>query len=65
MHKTFTQQKLLELSEYGSTDWFVLQVGWVKKRFCHHRTGHSNQRLKHDAILEWHYTYNGSLFFLN
>jgi len=65
MHKTLTQQKLSAPSECLSTDRVVLQVGWVKNRFRHHRTGRNNQRLKHDAILEWHYTYSLSLIFLN
>jgi len=36
-----------------------------EKRFRHHRTGCNNQRLKLDAILEWHYTYSQSTIFLN
>jgi len=44
-HRTFTQQTF-------NTIWiFVLQVGLVKLRFRHHRTGHNNQRLNHDATI--------------
>ena len=56
LHWILTQQKLSTPSEYRSTDWVVAQVGWVKNRFRHHRTGRNDHRLKHDAILERHYT---------
>jgi len=51
MHETLTLQRLLTPSKYRSTDWVVLQFGWVKNWFHHHWTCRNNQRFKYDATI--------------